>query len=130
MRVLFLGETPETADFDDPAVPPGTTPEKIRAGIDQGMAAMRARGWDAVECMVPPEVASASARLRQALAGDPFDVVVIGGGLRLPRKRVELFEALVNLVRTEAPAAALAFNTGPETTADAAARVSGSRALA
>ena len=123
MRVLFLGETPESADFDDPAIPRGLTPAKIRAGIDQGMADMRARGWEAVECMVPPLPAVASDQLRRALAGGRFDVVVGGGGLRLPQGRVEVFEALINLLRREAPDLAVAFNTGPETTADAAARV-------
>jgi hypothetical protein len=123
MRVLFLGELPETADFDDPAVPPGLTPERIRAGIDQGMADMRGRGWDAVECMVPPEADRAVAQVREALrSGAAFDCVVLGGGLRMPASRVELFETLVNLLRVEAPDTALAFNTGPETTADAAAR--------
>lgn len=125
MRVLFLGETPESADFTDPAIPPGFTPEKIRAGIDKGMADMRARGWDAVECMVAPAPDEAVATLRQALAEGAFDCVVIGGGLRLPASRVALFETLVNLLRTEAPSSALAFNTGPDTTADAAARATG-----
>ena len=122
MRVLFIGELPETADLDDPAVPPGTTPEKIHAGIDKGMADMRARGWDPVLCLVPPETGAGTAQVREALAGGRFDVAVLGGGLRLPQARVELFESLVNLLRREAPDMALAFNTGPETTADAAAR--------
>jgi hypothetical protein len=123
MRVLFIGERPETADFGDPAVPPGLTPEAIRAGIDQAMADMRGRGWDAVECMVAPEQEEALAQVREAVtSGAAFDCVVLGGGLRLPASRVELFEALVNLLRVEAPGAALAFNTSPGTTAEAAGR--------
>jgi hypothetical protein len=125
MRVLLLGETAESAVFDDPAIPPGLTPEKIRAGLDQGLEAVRARGWEPVLCLVPPDAVVASARLRDALATGRFDCVVIGGGLRLPKARVALFETLVNLLRREAPETALAFNTGPETTAEAAARVLG-----
>ena len=60
--------------------------------------------------------------MQAALAAETFDVAVIGGGLRLPASRVELFEELVDLLRREAPQLPLAFNTGPDTTADAAAR--------
>ena len=31
-RLLIIGETPERNDFSDPAIPKGTTPEKIRDG--------------------------------------------------------------------------------------------------
>jgi hypothetical protein len=32
-RVLLVGYDPETVDFSNPALPPGMTVEKIRAGI-------------------------------------------------------------------------------------------------
>ena len=32
-RVLLVGYDPETVDFSDPALPPGMTAEKVRAGI-------------------------------------------------------------------------------------------------
>jgi hypothetical protein len=48
--------------------------------------------------------------------------VVIGGGLRIPPKSLLLFEQLVNAVHRAAPNAAIAFNTSPPDTADAAAR--------
>jgi hypothetical protein len=44
---------------------------------------------------------------------------VIGGGVR---NQLELFERTVNLVRRHAPDAAIAFNTTPADTFDAAAR--------
>jgi hypothetical protein len=47
--------------------------------------------------------------------------VVIGGGLRLPPKSLALFERVVDLVHKVAPSAAIAFNTRPEDTAEAAA---------
>ena len=32
-RILLVGWEPETVDFSDPALPPGMTAEKIRAGV-------------------------------------------------------------------------------------------------
>jgi hypothetical protein len=32
-RILLVGLDPETVDFSDPALPPGMTAEKVRAGI-------------------------------------------------------------------------------------------------
>ena len=54
MRVLLIGETADTADLTDPAIPPGLTAEKIQAGIEGTLADMRGRGWRAVYCAVPP----------------------------------------------------------------------------
>jgi hypothetical protein len=48
--------------------------------------------------------------------------MVIGGGLKLPPKSLPLFEMVVNAVHKTAPSAAIAFNTHPEDTAEAAAR--------
>jgi hypothetical protein len=47
---------------------------------------------------------------------------VIGAGVRLPPNRLALFEAVVNAVHRAAPSAAIAFNTRPDDSADAAAR--------
>jgi hypothetical protein len=47
---------------------------------------------------------------------------VIGAGVRLPPKRLAIFEAIINAIHKAAPAAAIAFNTRPEDSADAAAR--------
>jgi hypothetical protein len=47
---------------------------------------------------------------------------VIGGGLRLPPKSLQLFETVINVVHKAAPNASIAFNTRPEDTAEAAAR--------
>ena len=33
MRILFVGQEPETVDFSDRALPPGFNAEKIHAGI-------------------------------------------------------------------------------------------------
>ena len=120
-RVLFIGQQPETVDFSDPALPPGFDAAKIHAGIAIGMQQMVNRGWEADLCLVQPD-ASATEAVRQRLAGTAYDAVVIGGGIRIPPKSLLLFERLVNAVHQAAPAAAIAFNTTPQDTADAAAR--------
>ena len=71
--------------------------------------------------MITPDAAG-SAMLESALNGAAYDCVVIGGGLRLPPKSLALFETVVNIIHKAAPGTAIAFNTRPEDTADAAAR--------
>jgi hypothetical protein len=71
--------------------------------------------------MITPDAAG-SAMLATALRGAAYDCVVIGGGLPLPPNGLGLFETVVNLVHKAAPNAAIAFNTRPEDTAEAAAR--------
>ena len=120
-RVLFVGQRPDTVDFSDPDLPPGFNAEKIEAGIALGLAKLKARGWEADACMITPDAAG-GAQLEQALAGATYDCVVIGGGLRMPAKSLVLFEQVVNAVHRGAPGAAIAFNTSPPDTADAAGR--------
>lgn len=121
MRVLFVGQRPETVDFSDPALPPGFDAPKINAGIAIGKAKIEERGWQADLCMIPPDE-SAGPILEKQLKSATYDCVVIGGGLRLPPKSLILFENVVNVVHRAAPNAAIAFNTRPEDTAEAAAR--------
>lgn len=120
-RVLFVGQKPETVDFSDPALPPGFNAEKINAGIAIGAAKIKERGWQADLCMIAPDE-TAGPMLEKQLASAIYDCVVIGGGLRLPPKSLLLFETVINAIHKAAPSAAIAFNTRPEDTADAAAR--------
>ena len=120
-RILFVGQKPETVDFSDPSLPPGFNAEKIEAGILVGVSKIEERGWQGDTCMITPDAAG-SAMLETALKAASYDCVVIGGGLRLPPKSLRLFETVVNIVHKAAPGAAIAFNTRPEDTADAAAR--------
>jgi hypothetical protein len=120
-RILFVGQKPETVDFSDPALPPGFDAEKINAGIAVAVAKIEERGWQADTCMIKPDE-TAGPMLEQQLSSARYDCVVIGGGLRLPPKSLALFELVVNVVHEAAPGAAIAFNTRPEDTAEAAAR--------
>jgi hypothetical protein len=120
-RVLLVGQRPETVDFSDPAIPPGFNAEKIHAGIAIAMSKMAERGWQGDACMIPPDK-TASLVLEKQLATTSYDCVVIGAGIRLPPKSLSLLETVINVVHKAAPNAAIAFNTRPEDTAEAAAR--------
>jgi hypothetical protein len=44
-RILLVGYDPETVDFSDPALPPGMTAEKIRAGIAVALEQFAEHEW-------------------------------------------------------------------------------------
>jgi len=69
--------------------------------------------------------------VERQLGSTRYDCVIIGAGVRLPPRGLALFEAVINAVRKAAPGAAIAFNTPPDDSADAAARglALGSRAI-
>lgn len=120
-RVLFVGYDPDTVDFSDPALPPGMTAEKIHAGIAVAMKQFAERGWEADLGLIRPDE-TAVPTLERYLASKNYDCVVIGAGVRLPPRSLALFEAVINVVHKAAPGAAIAFNTMPQDSADAAAR--------
>ena len=124
-RVLFVGQTPETVDFSDPSLPPGFDAAKIQAGIDIAKTMMTERGWNGDLCMIAPDD-SGIAMLTAQLADATYDCIVIGGGVRIPPKSLLFFEKVVNAIHQGAPKAAIAFNTHPQDTAEAAARWIGS----
>jgi len=120
-RVLLVGYDPDTVDYSDPALPRGMTPDKIGAGLSLALKQMTERGWEADLCLIRPDE-TAEETVERHLASADYACVVIGAGVRLPPQGLTLFEAVVNAVHRAAPAAAIAFNTRPEDSADAAAR--------
>jgi hypothetical protein len=120
-RVLLVGYDPETVDYSNPALPPGVSAEKISAGIALALEQMTDRGWEGDLCLIRPDE-TAGQTVERHLASANYACVVIGAGVRLPPQGLALFEAVVNAVHRAAPAAAIAFNTRPEDSADAAAR--------
>jgi hypothetical protein len=120
-RVLLVGYDPETVDFSNPALPPGMSVEKIRAGIALALKQMTDRGWEADVCYIRPD-GTAGQAVEHHLASAKYDCTVVGAGVRLPPQRLADFEAVINAVHKAAPAVAIAFNTRPEDSADAAAR--------
>lgn len=129
IRVLLLGYDPEAVDFSDPALPPGMTAEKVHAGIAVALKQFAERGWEGDVGLIRPDETAGPATER-LLASKSYDCVVIGGGVRLPPRGLALFETVINAIHKAAPGAAIAFNTRPDDSADAAARwlAPGSRA--
>lgn len=128
-RILLLGLDPETVDYSDPALPPGMTAEKVRAGIAVALKQFADRGWESDVGYIRPDETAGPTVERQLLSTN-YDCVVVGGGVRLPPRNLALFEVVINAIRKAAPGAAIAFNTRPDDSADAAARwvAAGSRA--
>src|SRR5215468_1803145 len=120
-RILLLGLDPETVEYSDPALPPGMTAEKVRAGIAVALKQFTDRGWESDVCFIRPDE-SAGPTVERQLRLTNYDCVVSGGGVRLPPRNLALFEVVINAVRRAAPNAAIAFNTKPDDSADAAAR--------
>jgi hypothetical protein len=120
-RVCLVGYDPEAADYSNPAYPPGMSAEKINAGIALALKQTTDRGWDSDVCYIRPDRAAAQT-VERHLASANYDCVVIGAGVRLPPQSLPDFEAVINAVHRTAPTAAIAFNTRPEDSADAAAR--------
>jgi hypothetical protein len=129
-RILLLGLDPETVDYSDPALPPGMTAEKVRAGIAIALKQFTDRGWESDVGYIRPDETAGPIVERQ-LRSTNYDCVVVGGGVRLPPRNLALFEVVIDAIRKAAPGAAIAFNTRPDDSADAAARwvAAGSRPL-
>lgn len=91
-RILLLGLDPETVDFSDPALPPGMTAEKVRAGITVALKQFTERGWKSDVGFIRPDE-TAGPTVERQLRSANYDCVVIGGGVRLPPRHLVLFES-------------------------------------
>lgn len=120
-RVLILGQDPDTVDFTDPALIPGMTAEKVRAGIDATVRQLRDAGYEVEQCYTDAGQ-TAEAVATALLQAQRFDCVMIGAGIRLPPSKLVLFEKLVNAVHRHAPGAVLCFNTRPDDSVEAVRR--------
>ena len=118
--ILLVGWDPATVDFSDPALPPGMTADKIHAGVALAMQQMADRGWQAETLMFRPE--TAADELRAKLAGQTYDCIVVGAGVRLPPRNLLLLETVINAIAAAAPGVPIAFNSVPQDSAAAAAR--------
>ena len=112
-RVLVIGL--------DPAKIQGWDPEPVKAAIARGQDRFEDLGIDGDFCLLALDENPEGA-IVEALTGNDYACVVIGGGIRTHEPLLEFFEKVVNLVRQHAPDAAIAFNSSPEDTADAALR--------
>jgi hypothetical protein len=105
----------------DPRKIPGFDPAPVEIAIAMGHKRFVEAGIEVDTCLVAIE-AAARPIIANALQAKPYGVVVVGGGIRKPDEVVELFEDVIDLIRRHAPQAAIAFNTNPVTSLDAATR--------
>lgn len=121
--VLAIGIDPNLIDFSGPefAAFPGMNAEKVFAGLRQSEAALRQAGYDAEFCLIDFG-ATAKEVVASRLKARPWDVVLIGAGVRVPPSNFLLFEQLINVIHEHAPQAKICFNTHPGDTAEAVQR--------
>ncbi|MFF5359782.1 hypothetical protein ACFY4I_10320 [Streptomyces scabiei] len=105
----------------DPQAIPGVDGEVLRASLDKELARFGEHGIDAAMALVVFDE-SAESTLVASLAQRPWDVIVVGGGIRKTEPLLPLFEQIVNLIRQHAPQAAIAFNTSGGDSVEAAQR--------
>ncbi|MFG2638258.1 hypothetical protein ACGFX8_31325 [Streptomyces sp. NPDC048362] len=105
----------------DPQAIPGVDGTALRAALDAELGRFGDHGIDAAMALVVFDE-SAEATLVAALTERPWDVVVVGGGIRKAEQLLPLFEQTVNLIRRHAPQAAIAFNTSGGDSVEAATR--------
>ena len=112
-RVLVIG-------LDPYRVPGPWDPKPVADAIEVGIARFAEHGTGVETCLFGLDGSDdVAAVVAGALQARPWECVVIGGGVR---HQLELFEQVLNLVRQYAPDAAIAFNSTPADTFDAAAR--------
>ena len=105
----------------DPKRVPGVDAKLVETAIAMGQARFDQAGIP-TETLLLDLREPTKQRIIDMLDRRPFRVVVIGGGIRKPDEQIELFETVVDLVRRHAPQAAIAFNSNPMTSFDAARR--------
>ncbi|MEU6479836.1 hypothetical protein ABZ858_23705 [Streptomyces sp. NPDC047017] len=105
----------------DPQAIPGVDGEALRAALDAELARFGEHGIEADMTLVAFD-ASAEPALVASLTRRPWDVVVVGGGIRKTEPLLPLFEQVLNLIRRHAPQAAIAFNTTGGDSVEAAQR--------
>ncbi|RKR86186.1 hypothetical protein BDK92_0408 [Micromonospora pisi] len=100
---------------------PGVDGQALRAALDGALSRFGEHGIDAAMVLVVFDE-SAESTLVTSLTKQPWDVVVVGGGIRKTEQLLPLFEQIVNLIRRHAPQAAIAFNTSGGDSVEAAQR--------
>lgn len=115
-RVLVIG-------LDPYRIPGPWDPKPVADAIEVGIARFAEHGVGVETCLFGLDGSdNVEAVVGAALAARPWECVVVGGGVRKLEDQLKLFEQVINLIRRHAPNAAIAFNSTPADTFDAAAR--------
>lgn len=117
-QILLIGIEPTLVDFSSM---PDLDAAKVSQGLRTQEQRLRDLGFDAAWCLTDLG-ATAEAVVRVALAAKPYDVVLIGAGIRVLPANFLLFERLINVVHEAAPRARICFNTRPDDTGEAVLR--------
>ena len=116
-RVLLIGLDPALVDFSRST----RTAEQVTAAGGAAAETLRSSGCDVHSCLVDLGD-TAEVVVRQALALNTFDCILIGAGIRALPQHTALFERIINAVHQDAPSAKLCFNTNPGDTVEAVLR--------
>ncbi|MGW5103257.1 hypothetical protein [Streptomyces sp. NPDC004100] len=88
----------------DPQAIPGVDAPALRTALEKEMSRFAEHGIDAAMTLVVFDE-TAEETLTTSLDARPWDVVVVGGGIRKTEALLPLFERIVNLIRRHAPQA-------------------------
>ena len=110
--VLVVGLDPTLIDFSDPGYPPGMSAEKVFAGMKSSEEELTGLGYSVGTCLTDFGE-TAEGVVRNKLAEQPWDCIMIGAGVRANPSNFILFEKLVNVVHEHAPQAKICFNQMP-----------------
>jgi len=119
-KVLLVGIDPNVIDYSSGPLA-GFNAEGVMQVLEGAAAMFAPRGMEAEMCLIDFGE-TAEQVLAERLAAVRYDCVVIGAGVREPDETLILFEKVVNLVHRLAPDAAIAFNSNPSDSLDAALR--------
>ncbi len=123
-RILVIGIDPKKIDYSSPFFKdrPGLTAETVQAAFDRDRVQMAAQGLAPTVVPIDPAPDAAEQAVRYALSMGSYALVMIGGGIKADPERLTLFERLSSLISELAPGSRIAFNAGPDSTAESSAR--------
>jgi hypothetical protein len=119
-KVLLVGIDPKVIDYSSGLLA-GLSAELVMQVLEAGRAKFSAHGIEADMCLIDYG-ATANAVLTERLTANEYACVVVGAGVREPPETLVLFERVINLIHRLAPGAAIAFNSAPGDSVDAALR--------
>lgn len=121
--VLNVGLDPRIVGDADTsrAAFPTVDAAEVQAGLDATAAELATLGLGFDICLLDNS-RTPEDRFRDIVLQKHYEIIVIGGGVRLEPSMTPLFEKLINIARTTAPTSVLCFNVGPATTAEAVRR--------
>ena len=84
----------------------------MQAGLDKAADDLATLGLTLENCLLDrgPDAADA---FRRTVRERHYDIIIVGGGIRLEPSMTPLFEKIVNIAREVTPDSILCFNTGP-----------------